>query len=228
MENAAAAVSSLFGKEKEPATPQPKSEKPASSGSSTSQNPSAATDKNTAPNASKDNKPVTAPSDPKTPSSDTSRNASANTSADRTVDTSTAPAVSHTHVKKQHETREQTFVEKEKHQDHYHTTIQPLTSNSVLPEKHDSVQETQQRSVVNDDGRAKAAAQKDREGFEDTSDEKRFESRTTEPTRESEHVHHHLHETVQPVIEKREFSIFLFLSFILIPIYIYRYLSGAR
>jgi hypothetical protein len=42
---------------------------------------------------------------------------------DTTVDSEVAPAVEHTHVKKQHETREQTFVEKEKHQDHYHTIV---------------------------------------------------------------------------------------------------------
>jgi len=31
---------------------------------------------------------------------------------------------------------------------------------------------------------------------------KEFESKTKEPTKTDEHVHHHLHETVQPVIEK--------------------------
>ena len=53
-----------------------------------------------------------------------------------------------------------------------------------------------------DDSNAKAEAEADRTGFENTSKEKQFESKTTEPTQEFEHVHHHLHETVQPVIEK--------------------------
>jgi hypothetical protein len=121
-----------------------------------------------------------------------------------TVDSKVAPAVEHTHVKKQHETREQTFIEKEKHQDHYHTTIQPLKDSEILPEKHDHTQETVHRSTNNDDGTAEAQANADRAGFESTSEEKRFESKTQEPAQVEEHVHHHLHETVQPVIEKGE------------------------
>jgi len=133
-----------------------------------------------------------------------SSSAPTNTSddVDKTVDSEVAPAVEHTHVKKEHETREQTFVEKEKHQDHYHTTIQPLKDSEVLPERHDYVQETEQRSTNNDDGTAKATAEADRAGFESTSEQKQSESKTEEPTQEKEHVHHHLHETVQPVIEK--------------------------
>ena len=87
------------------------------------------------------------------------------TDVDKTVDSKVAPAVEHTHVKKQHETREQTFVEKEKHQDHYHTTIQPLKDSEVLPEQHEHTQETEHRSIDNDDGAAKARAEEsEREG----------------------------------------------------------------
>jgi len=120
----------------------------------------------------------------------------------KTVESDVAPAVEHTHVKKEHETREQTFVEKEKHQDHYHTTVQPLKDSETLPEKHDYIQETEHRSSNHEDGAAKAKAEADRAGFESTSEQKQFESKTQEPTQEEEHVHHHLHETVQPVIEK--------------------------
>jgi len=121
---------------------------------------------------------------------------------DQTVDAEVAPAVEHTHVKKQHETREQTVVEKEKHQDHYHTTVQPLKDSEVLPEKHDYTQETKNVSVNRDDGGAKAKAEADAAGFKSTKDQKQFESKTQEPTQVGEHVHHHLHETVVPVIEK--------------------------
>jgi hypothetical protein len=123
---------------------------------------------------------------------------------DKTADSEVAPAVEHTHVKKQHETREQTFVEKEKHQDHYHTTIQPLKDSEVLPEKHDYTQETEHNSINKDDGTAEAKAEADRAGFESTSEQKQFESKAVEPTQENEHVHHHFHETVQPVMEKGE------------------------
>jgi hypothetical protein len=136
-------------------------------------------------------------SDPSTPTS-------IGGDVDKTVDTDAevAPAVEHTHAKKQHETREQTFVEKEKHQDHYHTTIQPLKDSEVLSGKHDHIQETEHRSINNDDDAAKAKAEADRAGFESTSEQNKFEAKTQEPTQEEEHVHHHLHETVQPVIEK--------------------------
>jgi hypothetical protein len=131
-------------------------------------------------------------------------NSSAPTSTGCDVDTTVAPAVEHTHAKKQHETREQTFVEKEKHRDHYHTTVQPLKDSEVLPEKHDHSQETEHRSINHDDGAANAKAEADRAGFESTSEQKQFESKTQEPTQGEEHVHHHLHETVQPIIEKGE------------------------
>jgi len=121
---------------------------------------------------------------------------------DTTVDSQIAPAVEHTHVRKEHETREQTFVEKEKHKDHYHTTIQPLRDSEVKAEKHDHVQETEHRSIDLDDNTAEAKAEADRAGFQNTSEQKEFESKTKEPTQINEHVHHHLHETVQPVIEK--------------------------
>jgi hypothetical protein len=139
---------------------------------------------------------------PNQPEDEKFPNSPAPTSTGRDVDTTVAPAVEHTHVKKQHETREQTFVEKEKHQDHYHTTVQPLKDSEVLPEKQDHTQETEHRSINHDDGGANAKAEADRAGFESTSEQKQFESKTQEPTQGEEHVHHHLHETVQPVIEK--------------------------
>jgi hypothetical protein len=125
---------------------------------------------------------------------------------DTTVSSEVAPAVSHEHIKNQHETREQTFIEKGKYHDHYHSTIQPLKDAEVLPEKHDHVQETEHRSFDQDDNTAKAKAEADRAGFESTSEKKEVEVKTKEPTLGEEHVHHHLHETVQPVIEKGKFD----------------------
>src|SRR6187402_1268659 len=109
--------------------------------------------KDSAPSQAEDEKVI----DSSNPSAPTSTSTSED--VDKTVDSEVAPAVEHTHVKKQHETREQTFVEKEKHQDHYHTTIQPLKDSEVLPEKHDHIQETEHRSIDNDDGAAKAKAE---------------------------------------------------------------------
>lgn len=139
-------------------------------------------------------------------SSSSSAPISTDQDVDRTVDTEVAPAVEHTHLKKQHETREQTVVEKEKHQDHYHTTVQPLKDSEVLPEKHDYTQEEKHRNVNRDDGDARAKAKADLTGFESTKDQEQLETKTKEPTQVDEHVHHHLHETVVPVIEKGKSS----------------------
>lgn len=97
-------------------------------------------------------------------------------------------------------------MEKERHQDHYHTTIQPLKDSEIAPEKHDHIQETKNRSINKDNDDAKKRAEADLKGVKNTHDEKQFESKTVEPTKENEHVHHHLHETIQPVIEKGMFS----------------------
>ena len=140
----------------------------------------------------------------KDPSTTTTASTSSDREVDKNVDSEVAPSVEHTHVKKQHETREQTFVEKEKHQDIYHTTVQPLKDSEILPEKHEHTQETKERSTNLDDGAAKAKAQADRAGFESASEQEKSESKTREPTRGEEHTHVHLHETVQPVIEKGE------------------------
>jgi len=152
--------------------------------------------------------PATDDSEAEKVTNSSSSSAAPPTSTDRdvdtTVDSEVEPAVEHTHVKKQHETREQTFVEKEKHQDHYHTTIQPLKDSEVLPEKHDHIQEVEERSINLEDGAAEAKSEADRAGLESTSEQKQFESKTQEPTQVEEHVHHHFHETVQPVIEKGE------------------------
>lgn len=134
----------------------------------------------------------------------TNRNTTTNEEQDTTLDSKVSPAVEHRHVKKQHETREQTFVHKDKHQDHYHTTIQPLKESETLPEKHDRTQETRRRSINNDHSDAKKKAEAGRSGLKNSSDQEQFETKTKDPTQEEVHVHNHWHETVQPVIEKRE------------------------
>lgn len=117
-----------------------------------------------------------------------------------------APAVEHETVKREHETREQTVVDREKHQHHYHTTVQPLKDQEVKPEKHDQeVAPTQYREVNNDHEGANVKAQVDRDqaAFKNTTEQGvTKETKTDEGKIVGEHVHHHLHETIQPVIEK--------------------------
>merc|ERR1711964_915167 len=117
MDNAAAAVSKLFG---------------AGSTTNDAEQPTSSTPSTTATKS-------------------TTQDVDVDVDADTTVDAKVNPAVEHPHVKKAHETREQTFVEKEKYQDHYHTTVQPLKDSEVLPEKHDYEQESKEKNINRDD-----------------------------------------------------------------------------
>ena len=96
-------------------------------------------------------------------------------------------------------------VDREIHQHHYHTSVQPLQHKEALPEKHvHNPQPVERRELRDEDTGArdvKVAADLGR--FQD--------SRVTHDTTHSmqdqqaqigEHTHHHIHETVQPVIYK--------------------------
>ncbi|KAK1820854.1 hypothetical protein LTR12_004724 [Friedmanniomyces endolithicus] len=122
------------------------------------------------------------------------------TVADQTV----APAVEHDTIKREHETRERDVVEKEIHKDHYHTTIQPLKDTEVQATEHNFEQApTEYRSVEKDDGAAEAKVAKKLGGFHDSvKEEETKETHAQDETVVGEHVHHHLHEIIQPVIEK--------------------------
>ncbi|KAK6437619.1 hypothetical protein LTR95_006181 [Oleoguttula sp. CCFEE 5521] len=143
---------------------------------------------------------ATAPSDPEL-TTVTSKQAG---TTDTTVDQEVAPAVEHEHKTKIHEEREQKVIEKERHQDHYHTTVQPLKDSETLPEKHKTETEaTQYKEVEHDDTAAvKARLDNQKSEFKDTKEVNEVEQKAKDKTVEGEHVHHHLHETIQPVIEK--------------------------
>ncbi|TKA81570.1 hypothetical protein B0A55_03005 [Friedmanniomyces simplex] len=122
------------------------------------------------------------------------------TRADQTV----APAVEHDTIRREHETRSRDVVEKEVHQDHYHTTVQPLQDREVQATEHKFEQApTEYREVDKDDGAAEAGVKEKLDGFEDSVKEGgTTETKGKDETVVGEHVHHHLHEIVQPVIEK--------------------------
>jgi hypothetical protein len=116
-----------------------------------------------------------------------------------------APAVEHEHVKHEHETREQKVVDREIHQDHYHTTVQPLQDRDVKAVKEDTqIEATEERRINKDkEGeKIKAKVAADQAAFKSTHDEETHETKSTEATASATSVHHHLHETIQPVIEK--------------------------
>ncbi|KAK5627015.1 hypothetical protein RRF57_002730 [Xylaria bambusicola] len=122
------------------------------------------------------------------------------------IDRTTADAVEHERIHKRHQEREQKVVDKERHQDHYKTTVQPLKEREVLPEEHQHAQaDTQRRYVDHRDSEHDANTMLDRKKaqFKNTSEEASTQHQTIqEPTVTREHIHHHLHETIQPIVEK--------------------------
>merc|ERR1711939_1160338 len=80
--------------------------------------------------------------------------------------------------------------------------VNPAVEHTHVKKAHDFEQESKEKNINRDDGTAREKAGNDTAGFQSSIDEKKLESSTKEPTIVDEHVHHHLHETVQPVIEK--------------------------
>ncbi|KAI1111620.1 hypothetical protein F5Y14DRAFT_305170 [Nemania sp. NC0429] len=121
------------------------------------------------------------------------------------VDRETAPAVEHETIRKQHEQREQKVVDRERHQDHYKTTVQPLKEREVMPERHMHEEADVRHRYIDHDREhdAKVMLERKQAQFQDTKEEHEVRGETIkEPTVASERTHHHLHETIQPVIEK--------------------------
>jgi len=97
-------------------------------------------------------------------------------------------------------------IDKEVHQHHHHTTVQPIQHQEVLPEKHiHNLHPTEEREYIHGNPEehkqrlARHAAQfKDSSVVHETT-----RSEAAAPTVAGEHVHHHVHEIVQPVVHKQ-------------------------
>lgn len=117
---------------------------------------------------------------------------------DTTVEEHVQPAVTEeTIVPTKHEEVVEA-VDREVHQDHYHTTVQPLQQQEVLPEKHVHnevpVEEREFYHGNEEDTKAKLAAEAAK--FKDTTTTRETQQTQSElPVATGEHVHHHVHET---------------------------------
>lgn len=124
---------------------------------------------------------------------------------DTTVHEKVAPAVTHeSHQLHQHE-KVQTAIDKEVHQDHYHTSVQPVKDREVLPEQHHhNLGAVEHRNFEHgNDAQVKERLAAEAAQFRDERTE--LEARHTQsvqPTIGGEHIHHHVHETIQPVVNK--------------------------
>jgi len=124
---------------------------------------------------------------------------------DTTVHERVAPAVTHETVIPQKHENVTTAIDKEVHQDHHHTSIQPVKDKQVLSEQHHhNVVPVEQREFhhgKDHDVKSKlaetAAHFKDHQTVAPTK-----ETHSAAPVVAGEHIHHHVHETIQPVVER--------------------------
>lgn len=122
-----------------------------------------------------------------------------------TVDETVQPAVVKETVKPVRHEEAQQAVDREVHQHHYHTTVQPLEHKEQLPEKHvHNVLPTEHREFHHEnEGEARRKLESELGAFKDTKRvENVHETRSAAPAVTGEHVHHHVHETVVPVVQK--------------------------
>lgn len=120
------------------------------------------------------------------------------------IDKENMPAAEHEPLVKPVVMATPTLVQRDIHQDHHHTTVAPLAERNVLPVKHEYKEDPATlHEVEHDDPEAtaaKVAAEQAR--FKDTTTVAPT-MHTTEhaPAVIGEHVHHHIHETIQPVVQ---------------------------
>ncbi|ETN45709.1 uncharacterized protein HMPREF1541_09542 [Cyphellophora europaea CBS 101466] len=124
---------------------------------------------------------------------------------DTTVDENVTGAVTKENIRPhQHEERTQA-LDREVHQDHYHTTVQPVSHQEQLPEKHThNLIPTEHREIRHEDpnhSKSQAAAHLAQFQSGSTTHET-TRSAENKATVAGEHVHHHVHETVVPVVHK--------------------------
>ncbi|KAI0125374.1 hypothetical protein BJ170DRAFT_727293 [Xylariales sp. AK1849] len=120
-----------------------------------------------------------------------------------TVHKEEAATVEHDTVIPEEHEKVDTIIDKEVHQDHYHHKIQPVKDKKVLPTKHTYKENEAEQEFDHRDDTAVKESQQEGSKFHD--ERKVEETRRTEeraPAQKDEHIHHHVHETVQPVIKR--------------------------
>jgi len=124
---------------------------------------------------------------------------------DTTVHEKIATGVTHeTTIPKRHE-EVQTAIDKEVHQDHYHTTVQPVKDKEILPEQHHHNLKPVEHREHHHGNREDVTRKLETEAAKFKDEHVRApEMHTTgaAPSVAGEHIHHHVHETIQPVVQK--------------------------
>ncbi|KAI2464690.1 hypothetical protein F4781DRAFT_439325 [Annulohypoxylon bovei var. microspora] len=124
---------------------------------------------------------------------------------DTTVHESVEPAVKRETVKPTQHEDINTAVNKEVHQDHYHRTVQPVKDTEILPEQHQhKIGKVQHRDYDHRDheGTKKTLAAENERFKDERVVQDTVHTQSQAPTIQGERIHHHIHETVQPILHK--------------------------
>jgi len=124
---------------------------------------------------------------------------------DTTVEETVNPAVAQERIQQQELQESTTVVDKEVHQHHHHTTVLPVKHKEILPEQHShNLVDVEHREYRHGDheGIKERLAQEAAQFKNTRTTAETVHEQTVAPTVGGEHVHHHVHETVQPVIQK--------------------------
>merc|ERR1711988_1035926 len=122
-----------------------------------------------------------------------------------TVDQDVNAAVTEGHVKPHEHETITTAVDREVHQDHHQTRIQPVNAKETLPETSEHVMEpTVHKSFEHmNEAQERQKLDAERAAFHNSSvTHDTTHSTTMAPAITGERVHHHVHEHIQPVIHK--------------------------
>lgn len=116
---------------------------------------------------------------------------------DTTVHEKVAPAVVQEQIVKKRHEEATTAIDREVHQDHYHTSIQPVKDREVLPEqhKHQIAPVVEREMHHGDESAIRARLEQEAAQFKSSRVEGSVqETHSVAPTIAGEHVHHHVHE----------------------------------
>lgn len=115
---------------------------------------------------------------------------------DTTVHENVAPAVINENIVQKRHEEAQTVIDREVHQDHYHTSVQPVKDREILPEKHaHQMMGAEERHLQHGNPESvKARLEQEAAQFKSSRSVQKEESHSVAPVIAGEHVHHHVHE----------------------------------
>lgn len=121
-----------------------------------------------------------------------------------TVDEDIRPQITEEQIRPHQHENVTTAVDKDIHQDHHHTTVQPLKAKEVLPEQHThNVLPTEHKTFKHgNEQELRDTLARDAAKYKDTSVTHGTTHSNSGTAVSGEHIHHHVHEHVQPVVQK--------------------------